>query len=302
MDLLKVLPSGHGKAKPDALNASNINVLPGGRNDKGKFHPSVMTKEMLGENATLKPGDTQHFIFRAGESCLADESLDPNKLIDKAKGMKQILMERGLWVDGMRAKAPIVKGVARYDLSAKDVLSKQRDFLEETTLLEDMVSKRGHFLRPSPICHPEIAGQGVEYTWGMSKRYYRGMPERLENMHLAGRHMLWHVCEALAHVKPAHSRRFARKCESYKKAYADLDGKAELSEIEALKKEHSTHRDCGRMEGAFISSIASDLDLHQAEWSCSCYICRTATKCRCNLSKYRHMEDCSLHYRNFNSR
>ena len=114
--------------------------------------------------------------------------------------MKQILMERGLWVDGMRAKAPIIKGVARHDLSAKDVLAKQPDFLEETTLLEDMVSQRGYFLRPSPICHPEIAGQGVEYSWGMSKRYYRGMPERLENMKLAGRHMLRHVCEALAHV------------------------------------------------------------------------------------------------------
>lgn len=42
--------SGHDKAKHDALNASNINMLPGGRNDKGKFHPSVITKEMLGEN------------------------------------------------------------------------------------------------------------------------------------------------------------------------------------------------------------------------------------------------------------
>ena len=95
--------SGHGKAKPDALNASNINMLPGGRNDKGKFHPSALTKEMLGEKATLKPGDTQHLISRAGERCLADESLDPNKLIGKAKGMKQILMERGLCVErGLR--------------------------------------------------------------------------------------------------------------------------------------------------------------------------------------------------------
>ena len=127
---------------------------------------------------------------------------------------------------GTRAKASIVKGVASYDLNAKDVLSKQPDFLEETTLLEDMVSQRGHFLRPSSTCHPEIAGQGVEYTLGMPKRYYRGMLVRLENMHLARRHMLRHLCEALAHVKPADSRRFARKCESYKRAYADLDGKA----------------------------------------------------------------------------
>lgn len=71
--------------------------------------------------------------FPCADRCLADESLDPNKLIGKAKGMKLILIERGLWVDGTRAKAPIVKGLARYDLSAKDLFSKQPDFLIETT-------------------------------------------------------------------------------------------------------------------------------------------------------------------------
>ena len=47
------------------------------------------------------------------------------------------------------------------------------DFFNEKGALEDMVSSRGHVLMVSPKGHPELAGVGVEYSWGKSKMHYR---------------------------------------------------------------------------------------------------------------------------------
>jgi hypothetical protein len=58
------------------------------------------------------------------------------------------------------------------DLSAEIVLGNCQDFREERTALEELVVARGHILLTSPKCHPEIAGAGIEYSWGKSKMFY----------------------------------------------------------------------------------------------------------------------------------
>ena len=186
--------AGHGRSSPDALNANNINMLPGANLRKGAFHATrIVDESMLGPHATLKLGDTQHFIFREGEQCLFDCRFSGAELVGKTKGLKQILMERGLWKDGMTLKGPVIDGIVRHDLSAREVLAMQKDFLEEPSILEEIVRARGHLLRVTPICHPEIAGEGVEYNWGMSKRHYGGIEERKRSTTLANKHQLFHV-------------------------------------------------------------------------------------------------------------
>ena len=44
-----------------------------------------------------------------------------------------------------------------------------RDFKNERTALQHTVEKRGHILVLSPKFHPEVAGVGIEYSWGMPK-------------------------------------------------------------------------------------------------------------------------------------
>jgi len=49
------------------------------------------------------------------------------------------------------------------------------DFEEEETMLQAMASKMGVFVDRSPKCHCEIAGEGIEYSWALSKNHYRSI-------------------------------------------------------------------------------------------------------------------------------
>ena len=50
------------------------------------------------------------------------------------------------------------------------------DFIKEETLLQ----YHGRLLKVkvvrTPKCHPEIAGEGIEYDWGCGKGFYRRLP------------------------------------------------------------------------------------------------------------------------------
>eukprot|EP00978_Attheya_sp_CCMP212_P012663 scaffold31668_cov55-Attheya_sp.AAC.4 len=54
--------------------------------------------------------------------------------------------------------------------------------MEEKTLLQHMGIKIGCdrnisiIIDRTPKCHPEVAGEGIEYTWAMSKIYMRNVP------------------------------------------------------------------------------------------------------------------------------
>lgn len=56
----------------------------------------------------------------------------------------------------------------------------QDDFRNEITLLQYHASKLGVILDRSPKCHPEIAGEGIEYGWAFSKQEYRKLPISLK--------------------------------------------------------------------------------------------------------------------------
>ena len=61
-------------------------------------------------------------------------------------------------------------------------MEKAPDFQNELTLLQhagnEIGSKNGINVTVdrSPKCHPEVAGEGIEYTWAQSKMYIRNLP------------------------------------------------------------------------------------------------------------------------------
>ena len=65
-------------------------------------------------------------------------------------------------------------GSVQYSIDA--LMSRQDDFLQETTLLQYHASLLGVALERSPKCHPEIAGEGIEYGWALSKMNYCRSP------------------------------------------------------------------------------------------------------------------------------
>lgn len=102
--------------------------------------------------------------------------------VGKAKGKLQMLMERG-GIDSEKsynfysekgrkdAHDRIIDGTS-YDMA----ITSLRDFKEEKTLLQLRAEEMGVTIIRSPKCHPEIAGVGIEYIWGVAKNYYRREP------------------------------------------------------------------------------------------------------------------------------
>ena len=55
-------------------------------------------------------------------------------------------------------------------------MAKQSDFLEQETLLQYYAKQLGVESDRSPVYHPEIAGEGIEFNLGCSNVYYRAQP------------------------------------------------------------------------------------------------------------------------------
>ena len=78
---------------------------------------------------------------------------------------------------------PILDGILakglRYDLATQQVramlpFQSLNPYIQITcSALQDFVESRGHILILSPKCHPELAGCGIEYSWGKTKQYFR---------------------------------------------------------------------------------------------------------------------------------
>ena len=108
--------------------------------------------------------------------------------LGKPKGMLQVLWERGfidpdISVEQRWNKYPekglkdnlgqVIPGTA-----LKEIIANLKDFAEEKTLLQTKAESRSTadcqiMLIRSPKCHPELAGEGIEYDWAGVKNHYR---------------------------------------------------------------------------------------------------------------------------------
>mmetsp|Transcript_9240 Transcript_9240/g.25281 ORF Transcript_9240/g.25281 Transcript_9240/m.25281 type:complete len:185 (+) Transcript_9240:202-756(+) len=148
----------------------------------GKQHIPDATKsktDMLGpDNPKRKEGDMQYFDFRGAEETGTGEPdpppfyaphLSSDKDVRQAKGMKQVLWERGLWKDGIKGSISDSDENADQAVSTSHVLVQCEDFRYEMSWLECVAWKRGHIITFTPKGHCELAGVGVEYCWGRQR-------------------------------------------------------------------------------------------------------------------------------------
>ena len=102
--------------------------------------------------------------------------------------MKQILYERGL-IDLEREELCTIDGpkddegnLLDEKFSFKKLLSACTDFVEEKTMLQNMATRVGRkhniqiIVDRTPKCHPELAGEGIEYAWAIAKIYLQSVP------------------------------------------------------------------------------------------------------------------------------
>jgi hypothetical protein len=197
--------------------------------------------------------------------------------IGKPKGSFQILYERG-WIDAGNIRQYTEKGrvndmgVLINETSINYLMQKQTDFVHELTLLQYYAEKLGCTLDRSPKCHPELAGDGIEYIWAMAKIYYRNQPlKRKRTKH--GFRALVDDCLSTTHnLTIDRVRKCSRRAREYMlayKAFEELqtessgdggDDSAILSFlnfelVEKSIKSYKTHRNAKDFDSAFVKGL-----------------------------------------------
>ena len=120
------------------------------------------------------------------------------------------------------------------------------DFKNEKSQMEYVLEQHLNvMLRMTPKCHPEIAGQGIEYAWGYAKLRFRQKYNDMTAANLKENVRAVLSTEVLTKIR---TNKFVRKARDYKLTYLFL-----LEQTEKLKKsEHgNTHERIERIMKLF---------------------------------------------------
>jgi len=99
----------------------------------------------------------------------------------KPKGILQVLWEWG-WIDARDLQQDTINGkkdsfgILQPEMSLTHLMANCRDYEEEELLLQSMGCMMGDVVDHMPKCHCELAGEGIEYSWGCSKNAYWQLP------------------------------------------------------------------------------------------------------------------------------
>ena len=147
-------------------------------------------------------------------------------------------------------------------MNMRIVMSQCADFQNERSALQERLEARGHILLMPPKYHPELAGVGIEYSWGRSKHVYRH-----ELNDKVSANLRCNVEAALSVVDtPKHAavrpislvrksarrarayRKSARRARAYERAYRDPSSPSVFQLIEHMKKPQKSHRSIGDLD------------------------------------------------------
>ena len=114
-------------------------------------------------------------------------------------------------------------GVVNLSRSLRNMMSLCHDFLHEEGMLQFIAKKIGVTEILTPKCHAELAGEGIEYMWALTKGAYRNLTlaekKGKENFLVSVR-----SCLAAKIVTLPRIRRFGRRAHQYLVSYHCLDG------------------------------------------------------------------------------
>jgi hypothetical protein len=187
--------TNHGAMAKDGLNAFRMNLNPGGKQPH-------MHDTYYGSNNTL-----QSMVFPTNHT----------KYPNQPKGMKHVLIERGLWRDDLLADCKLCKGktkitdITRTECCARRILSLQSDFLAQKSRLQEEIEKCEQKCIFYPKYHCEL--NYIEMYWGAAKRYTR------EHCNYTWNGLQKTVPEALDSISLIIIRKYARKSWRYMDIY-----------------------------------------------------------------------------------
>ena len=123
------------------------------------------------------------------------------------------------------------------------------NFATELTAFQELMVSHGHLAEMSRKCHPELAGMGVEYSWGKSKMHFRRHTDHVaKHLHANIKESMAPNISTLLRV-----RRYARKARSYRRAYETSITAMPKVNIEKIVKMHKCHRVADDFDFAFTN-------------------------------------------------
>ena len=204
--------------------------------------PSLVAK--LKADGVLNPSGTkkelQEQCHKRGISTTVEESDITEGWIGKPKGAFQVLYERG-WVDPNNIKRYTAKGVKvgdKVEYSIQNLMKQQKDFMEEVTLLQYHATKLGVSLDRTPKCHPEIAGEGIEYAWAIGKLFYRRAPIKDKRSKRSFWELVRKATDPKGELNIHRIRLCSKKARSYMKLYSILQSEG-MNDTGCDLKKHS---------------------------------------------------------------
>jgi hypothetical protein len=243
--------SGHACKGPDALVATRLNLGPAGK--QPLMHPTVFTQ--LGVDGSVIEVH-QSMVYQPEDTIFGTSEQIPRDLVGKAKGMKRILQERGLWQEGMKKQCGRQKKdkdsfgdrffeetLNQYEARTADrceigkgccalrILEAEPDFFNEKSMLEEVITQAGHEVIFYPKFHCEL--NYIEYYWAALKRYTR------ENCKYSFLELEKTVMAAMDSIDVKTIRRFADRSKRWMMAY--INGLSEEQRTYA-EKQYKSHR------------------------------------------------------------
>lgn len=217
--------SNHCAVAPDALVASKMSLGPGGKQPKMK--------------------DGWNYLLNKPQSMIYAEDYPIPHLRGQPKGLKQVLIERGLWTDtrpdGKRflgmcptsngRKGCPVEGDMVGKCCATACMASQPDFLAQKGSLEEKIGEAQHYSIFYPKFHCEL--NFIERVWCGAKHHAR------ENCDYTFAGLRKHVPEALHAVTSATINRHYHHC--LRAIHAYMDG-AKYGTDEFQNRVYRSHR------------------------------------------------------------
>jgi hypothetical protein len=231
---------------------------PDGATEKYKFIKAELIQKL--EAANLPTWGTKKDITARCNANSIETSEERPKIIEgwmgKPKGAFQVLFERGfIQVKDHQTVADAFKsytmagkkndaGVVIVSTSIKEMISSLPGFVDEKTLLQFHAEGRSIddsqqiTLIRSPKCHPEVAGEGIEYDWAASKSWYRELPAVKKNTKEKFRA---NVRKSMSQITKEYRWSFSKRAREYILAYDTLARWREIHGDDATEPETSAY-------------------------------------------------------------
>jgi hypothetical protein len=207
---------GHSAYAEDALLVSQMNLKPGGK------------------QARLKDG----WFIQDGRTIIQKMNFpaDHPEFPSMPKGIKQVLVERGLWNNKLLMQCKDKCQQGKTTCCAKRILELQPDFHAQKSLVQEVIEAAGHLCLFLPKFHCEL--NFIEFFWGAVKRYLR------ENCDYTFQTLQQNMPKALASVDLKTIRRWEHRMFRWMEAYRSGLGarEAQLQVKQFSSRLYKSHR------------------------------------------------------------